>query len=395
MIIDGDGHIVEPLSIWKDYVPRTMHERIRVDYGADGLGDRVVIDDLQFVLRDPARRYYPGDTITPGGLRDGHALKRPWERGERGGFYSDARLAMHDAEGIDAAVLYPTVSLCMINEIRNEDVCRAVVEGVNRWAADYASSAPDELYPVALLPRQYPELAAAELRRCVAEHGFVAGCIRPTPLLDGRLVSDASLDVLWKTAEELDVPITVHNVIAPHTPQVGRDRAKSFVLLHAAAHPFEAMLAFGCMLEARIFERFERLRIGFMESGSGWAPFWTERLEEHVEILGWTFDPPLSLCPVELFQERCAIGTESEEKMVAYVQQVLGEEAVIWSSDYPHFDTHSPFVLPREDLSERQRDGLYRRAALRFYRLDEARIARSNARRRNAAGGTKTGTDQR
>jgi predicted TIM-barrel fold metal-dependent hydrolase len=67
------------------------------------------------------------------------------------------------------------------------------------------------------------------------------------------------------------------------------------------------------------------------------------------------------------------------------VQEKLGEEVVVWASDYPHFDTEPPYTADinrRQDMTDSQRDGVLRRAALRFYRLDWESIQERNAARR-------------
>src|SRR5690606_28618157 len=113
--------------------------------------------------------------------------------------------------------------------------------------------------------------------RCVDQYGFVAGWIRPNPTQSGRKLDHDSLDVLWSAAEDLDVPICIHSGTTGREPTAGMDRASSFLLAHAIAHSFEGMLAFGSMFQGRVFDRHPRLRVGFMESNSGWAPFWLDR----------------------------------------------------------------------------------------------------------------------
>ncbi len=271
-----------------------------------------------------------------------------------------------------------------IGSIHDPQVALGAAQAINRWAADFASIAPDELYPMTVLP-DVPELAAEELRRCVNDYGFVGGTIRPNPSLDGRTIGDPSLDILWATAVDLDVVIGTHNFDVPDRGQAGRDRASSFMLSHTIVHPFEAMLAFATMYEQGVFERFPTLRIGYMESGCGWLPFWLDRLDEHAEQVAWIDGLKFSRSPREVFVAQCVLGTENEEPTLPFVQDTLGDEIVLWASDYPHFDTDFPLAAPmmdRHDLTADQLDGVMCRGALKFYKLDEDRIGRSNARRR-------------
>jgi predicted TIM-barrel fold metal-dependent hydrolase len=256
--------------------------------------------------------------------------------------------------------------------------CRAV----NRWAADYCAAAPRELYSVATLSAQEPAAAAAELTRSVRQHGSVAGCLRPNPTKSGRTVGDPSLDVLWATAQDLNVPLCFHNALNTDVPQAGLDRARSFVLGHAIVHPFEQMLAFASLLEGGVFDRFPRIKFGFMESNCGWLPFWLDRLDEHFGRLGWMLAQPPQRKPSEIFRQQCVIGCENDEPMLPYVQQRFGNDKVLWASDFPHFDAEVPGLVSlrkRTDLSEAQRDGVLWRGAADFYQLDHEAIARSRA----------------
>src|SRR5207245_10290385 len=114
------------------------------------------------------------------------------------------------------------------------DVAAAACRAVNDWAADYAATAPGELHCVASLPEHFADLAAAELRRCVTEHGFVAAAIRPNPTVDGRRLDHRDFELLWSAAEDLDVPVCIHDVGAMDRPQLGADRCSNFLPVHAA-----------------------------------------------------------------------------------------------------------------------------------------------------------------
>jgi len=97
----------------------------------------------------------------------------------------------------------------------------------------------------------------------VREYGFVAGFVLPNAdKRTGRTLADREFDVLWSTAVELDVPICVHGSANIDAPTAGAGRFRSFMFVHAVAHPFEQMLAFASLLEGRVFERHPRLRVG-------------------------------------------------------------------------------------------------------------------------------------
>jgi predicted TIM-barrel fold metal-dependent hydrolase len=386
-IIDGDGHFVEPVGLWSEYVPLSMRDRIHAITGADGYMESLVLGDH---VRDYRPRPHPfdkGDTLRPGGLRPGQTLGRRYEDAEPGGWDATRRLAVHDAENIVAAVLFPTLGL-QLGSLTDADVALTACQAINRWAADYAAAAPGELHVVASLPDHFPSLGAAELRRCVEEHGFVAAAMRPNPTVDGRRLDHPDFEVVWQTAVDLDVPVCIHDVGALDRPQLGADRSANFLVQHAAIHSFEGMMAFATLYQGEVFTRHPTLRVGFMESGCGWAPFWVERLHEHAKGLGWLIDPPAQRDPAEIFAAQCVVTCEGEESMVPYVQERLGDQSVLWASDFPHFDTEPPFsadIVNRTDMTDRQREAVLHGAATAFYRLDWDHIQERNASRRGAA----------
>lgn len=390
-VIDGDGHVVEhPLELLNEHLEARYRDRAQFVQASDGT-EALVLDEMHILLTSPDQPFNAGDALTPMGIRPGRTSNRKLLDAHPGGFSAKARLEVHDAEGIDAAVLFPTIANCIAG-LRDPLFSAAMCRAVNRWLAAYASYAPDELYAIAAVPVQHGDLAAEVLREAVEEHGFVGAAFRANVRPDGRTVGDSSLDVLWATAEELGVPVCIHNADYQgfdNLVQPGSDWVETRMMHHAILHPFMGMLAFASMYEARVFERYPKLRIGYMESNSGWAPFWLDRLDEHLEIMGWMTGREFTRTPTEVFKDQCVVGCETEEPMIPYVLERLGEDKVIWASDFPHYDAHLPGMtkelFERDDISDSQRDGILRRSSLRFFGLDEQRIRAGLARRRDAA----------
>ena len=85
---------------------------------------------------------------------------------------------MLDEEGITAAIMFPSMGL-MYGLYEDPKPAAALCTANNDWLAEYCSADSRRLIAVALLPQQDPNLAVAELERCVEQHGFVGGVIRP------------------------------------------------------------------------------------------------------------------------------------------------------------------------------------------------------------------------
>jgi uncharacterized protein len=328
-VVDADGHVVEPESAWAA-VPEGYRPRVSADrHGYE----HVVVGDTE-VLAVPL-----GTLTRPGSTFDDPARFRPLADATPGGFDPVARLDDMDGEGIDQAVLYPTIGL-YFSGLEDPAAAVAIAAAYNDWLAGYCAADPRRLFGAAMLPLQDPAAAAREFRRAVTELGLVAGFVRPNPCL-GRALSDPAYDVLWDVAEEFEVPIGIHEGSSVTIPTLGSDRPFNPLLLHAVSHSFEAMLACAQLIALGTLEHHPGLRLLFLESSGGWAPFWLERLDEQAESFGG-FCPDMALRPSEYFARQCAISFEVDEHTLPALAPFVGEDRIVWGSDYPHHDATFP-----------------------------------------------------
>jgi predicted TIM-barrel fold metal-dependent hydrolase len=248
-------------------------------------------------------------------------------------------MADMDSEGIDQAVLYPTIALYAA-AIDDPAAAVAVARAYNDWLAGYCAHAPHRLFGAALLPLQDPAAAVDELRRAVTELGFPAAFVRPNPCAE-RSLPHRAYEPLWTAAEELGVPIGIHEGSSVIVPTLGADRPFNPLILHAVSHSFEQMLACAQLIAFGVFERHPGLRCVFLESSGGWAPFWLERLDEQAGSFGG-YCPDLRLTPSEYFARQCAISFEVDERTLPALVPFVGAERIVWGSDYPHHDATFP-----------------------------------------------------
>jgi uncharacterized protein len=328
-VVDADGHVVEPPEAWAGLDDA---HRPRIHRDAAGY-EHVVVGDTE-ILAVPL-----GTLARPGSTFDDPTTFRPLSEAQPGGADPVARLADMDAEGIDQAVLYPSIGLYAW-AVPDPPAAVAIARAYNDWLAGYCSAAPQRLFGAAMVPLQDPPSAAAELRRAVTELGFRAGFVRPNPCL-GRALSDRDYDAVWAAAEELNVPIGIHEGSSVIVPTLGADRPFNPLVLHAVSHPFEEMLACAQLIAFGVLERHPALHCVFLESSGGWAPFWLERLDEQAESFGG-FCPDMKLKPSEYFARQCSISFEVDERTLPALVPFVGAERIVWGSDYPHHDATFP-----------------------------------------------------
>ncbi|HLX87213.1 MAG TPA: amidohydrolase family protein [Acidimicrobiales bacterium] len=360
-VVDADGHVVEPMTAWA-----SVPERHRPTVHRDRHGFEHVVVDGTEILAVPL-----GTLATPGARFSHPSTFRSLEESLPGGFDPKQRLVDMDSEGIDQAVLFPSVGLyfwALDDVVAAVDIARAY----NDWLASYCAADPTRLFGAAMLPMQDPAAAARELRRAHDELGFPSVFVRPNPCC-GRSLSDPAYEPVWDAAEECGVAVGVHEGSSVILPTLGSDRPFNPLVLHAVSHSFEQMLACAQLIAFGVLDRHPGLRIVFLESGGGWAPFWTERLDEQSETFG-EFCPSMHLRPSEYFARQCWISYEVDEKTLPVLAPVIGEHRVVWGSDYPHHDATFPGAVDAlrrtmASMAEPARQLVLGENAVELYRL--------------------------
>jgi predicted TIM-barrel fold metal-dependent hydrolase len=374
-VVDADGHVLEPMDLWDRHLdPRWRHCKPRVvrnDWGLD-----TVFVGVQEIVTAPL-----GLLGTPGSRMDetDPAKKIPWEHAQRGGFDPVERLHDMDIEGIDVAVLYPSIGLNFWG-IEDATAAVALARAYNDWLAEYCAADRRRLVGAAMVPFQDPAAAAAELRRAARELGFPAAFVRPNPC-GGRHIGDAAFEPVWTAAEELQVTIGIHEGSSNIIPTLGVDRFFNPLLLHATSHAFEQMLACATLMVTGVMERHPDLHFVFLESGGGWAPYWLWRLDEQVHGFG-RYAAEMRCLPSEYFQRQCWISFESDERTLPALLPYLGEQRVVWGSDYPHHDATFPGAVAKlqaaiSQLPETTRHRILGGNADALYRLPAAGAERA------------------
>jgi len=106
-VIDADGHILEPLDLWDKYIDPAFHER-RPRFTIDENGkERLTVEGK--LLGNPRGIGSLGSVGVRQGTVKLDSLK--YAEGKKGGFDPHARIVDMDADGIDAAFLYPSLGL--------------------------------------------------------------------------------------------------------------------------------------------------------------------------------------------------------------------------------------------------------------------------------------------
>ncbi len=369
LVVDGDGHVMEPEDLWT--------ERMDASRWGDWIPRKVVEDDCYETI-------YTGGVIRGGGreLHDQMAAAvgmTPMEFHDLlnslrvpGGYDPHARIVDMDADGIDAAVLYPSQAMFfgptdLIPALHDIDFVTDCIRAYNEWISEYCSAYPTRLFGVAGVPLQDVHRAIAEAQRAVGELGLKAIFVRPSAYLFAEDGTELPLnhhryDPFWAACEELGVPVAFHPGVHVDTPgacakfglvapsenlsvtNMAMDELHGGSGLgQSVGNAVDMIVTLGRLLMGGVCERFPDLNFLFLEAGGGWIPSLLERMDEQVKAFPlekrW-----LSLLPSEYFKRQCYAGFEPEEWNLAQCAEFLGPERIIWASDYPHPEYHEGIV---------------------------------------------------
>jgi len=154
----------------------------------------------------------------------------------------------------------------------------------------------------------------------------------------------------------------------------GEIRFDTFLFAHTVARPFETLIDCAALIYGGVPERFPKLRIAFLECGCGWVPYWMDRMDEEWEKRQ-SEAPALKAKPSEyIIRGNWFFAAEPEESTLPYVMDRIGDDKLIFASDYPHWDGMFPYVVStireRKDISDGARQKLLGENAKRLYGWD-------------------------
>src|SRR5580704_3515567 len=147
--IDADGHILEPLDLWEKYIDPAFHDRRPRFVIDENRKERLSVEGK--LLGNPRGIGSLGSVGVRQGAVKLDSLK--YADGKKGGFDPHARILDMNADGIDAAFLYPSLGL-FAGAVEDPSLAAATCRAYNRWLADYCKPYPDRLFGVAMLPLQ-------------------------------------------------------------------------------------------------------------------------------------------------------------------------------------------------------------------------------------------------
>ena len=329
-VIDADAHKMENPVIFFDYLEPAFRHRLRSRTDRWGQPRLVVMDRNPRTGRPDLERVFP----QPDGPGKG-AFAAIHPETAIGGIFNRIRVGHMDREGIDAQVIYGSISLSF-ESLLDRDLSVACMRAYNDYIADDCRAWPGRLFPVGYLSLVDVEEAVKELHRCVEQLGMVAVHVPPCLPVPHPEAPDAfprirlpkplahpDFEPLLAEAEAMDVALGVHGSPGVYLPSGIAEQVDTFILSHIFGHRNQMQAALAACVFGGVFDRHPKLRMGFLEAGCGWLPDLAHAFHEHWEKRIRDFDPnvrvPMGQFSRELLRER--MGRDGRRHVLRKVKQ--------------------------------------------------------------------------
>ena len=379
-VIDADTHLTEPWDLWTSRAPASIRDRVPQVKLHEGRMSWV-IDGNQSI----GTGAHPNSAILKQGgkVRDlDRFLKLQFVDVHAGSSSVKERLAVMDANGIFAQIVYPNIlGFGGQASARVDPALRlACVQIYNDAMAELQADSGQRLYPMALLPWWDVAEAVKETERCAAM-GLRGININSDPhtALDenGQPIPDLGHEhwfPLWEACEALAMPVNFH-IGASETaidwmgqqgwPSLPRDLRSG---ISGAMIFFNNGKTVSNLIYSGLFDRFEKLKFVSVESGVGWVPFLKQALDYQLKEIAET--KSFRKLPSEYFASNFyfCFWFEKGPDMI-HALRSTGIDNCLFETDFPHPTSLYPF----DDLEGRLGDLTHEERA-KVLSLNSARL---------------------
>jgi predicted TIM-barrel fold metal-dependent hydrolase len=251
-----------------------------------------------------------------------------------------------------------------------------MVRAYNRWGQEMRETSGGKVITSGPIPLNDVTRAVDEIQYAYDELGIRCFWTRPNQF-NRRNLGDRYYDPVYELLSDLDCAFATHEFMGLNGSSEGSDRFNTFTEWHSTVHSHEAQNALLSMITHGVFERFPQLRCAYMEAGCGWLPSWLHRIDEHLELAGANEFPELTMSATEYFKRNCWISSECEDRFVADVIRWMGDDHIVYETDFPHPDSKYPHAtehflgLPSDLVSDESKRKILWDNAVDLYRFPD------------------------
>jgi predicted TIM-barrel fold metal-dependent hydrolase len=262
-----------------------------------------------------------------------------------GGFDPKARLDEMNTDTVSAEVLYPSLGLKLFG-LEPAELQEECFRRYNDWLAEYCAVRPERLIGIGTVSCYDIEHAAAEVRRCHAVgHRGIEVWQSPHPDLP---FSSNHYDLLWRTCEELDLPVSLH-ILTGHDYsreiyQRGQSLVQTGLRMYQLSINQKLLAIMDTLMEIVLsgtLDRFPRLRFVLVENEAAWLPFFIDQWDYYYGRFRTANPVELTRPPSASFTDQVLV-TYFRDPNITLATERFGPKTFMWSNDYPHGNSTWP-----------------------------------------------------
>ncbi len=372
-VISADGHVdliwLPPDLFTKNASAKFKDRMPYVEDGPDGprwVSRKGAQFGLVNGMGSAGRKYVPGE-IHRSDRMASTGLYEDGKKGIRRLTEPDLRLKDQDLDGVSAEVLYGVLGSS--GRLNDPDAACEMLSIYNDWLHDFCRHHPDRLIGLANVPSHDMTAAVKEVKRA-ADRGVRGIDVANRP--DMIPLYDEFYEPLWQIAHETVIPVHFHTIggRSPDYPKMSKAVARRAFASHITGFQMHMSYMLIQLMFSGALERYPNLKVVIGEAGLGWIPYVLDHMD-----LEWEdqFKDILKMKPSDYWYRQCYATYQSDVIGIKLLKE-LGEDNVMWGSDYPHPDgiwPDSKDYLKRElgHLPEATRRKVVCDNARKLYRL--------------------------
>jgi predicted TIM-barrel fold metal-dependent hydrolase len=338
-IVDCDTHFTEPKDLWTANAPAGLKAKMphvrRID-GAD-----------QWFVGDKHFGSIGGNVIS----KDKHKLLgrlafQNYDQINSGSYEVGPRLKDMDAMGVWAQICFQNGGVTQAGSLvalNDEPLAIAITQIFNDACVDRMKESAGRINCMGTLPYWDEDIMNEELRRIV-DRG-VKGIVlpdRPERLSKGYVGPDGKVSSFWEevfeTCNATGIPINFHlnaslDANSAIWDNLGFDQR---LPIHALIHHVGCGATMSNFMVSGILDKYPNLKIGLIESGSGWVPFWLEAMEHQLDEFRTRENRGLQMRPKEYFRKHFWVTFWFESYAPKHMLEEIGVDRVLFETDFPH-----------------------------------------------------------
>ena len=341
-IVSVDDHVIEHPDVWQ--------ERLPAKYKAAGPRNVKDADGNDVWEFEGRRSYNIGLNAVAGKRREDYGVEPTRFADMLPGCYDPKeRVKDMDLEGVQAQLCFPSFPGFAGSTFFNatdKDLAAACVVAWNDWMIDeWCAANPGRQIPLALVPFWDIDATVAEAERVAAKGAKAISFTEMPHALGLPSFHTTHWDPFLRVCEEAGMPLCLH-FGSGGAPNVAPEAPFTTAI---ALFGLNSQMATVDLVNTRIFERFPRLKVALSEGGIGWMPYILERVDYTWERHRFYTGMADARRPSDIFRTNIFGCFIYDEAGLANIERI-GEDNIMFESDYPHSDSNWPHT--RKMLAE-------------------------------------------